>query len=222
MEFNELIRKRRSIRKYQSTPIPDEDIIRFIEAAVTAPSGCNSQCWHFVALKGLDKISALAKVVEESVENFYRKEFESLKEGFIKERKKALTFFKNAPVVIVVFLTGLTYYDERVTKLYKDNGYSYRDVMDKLGSPDILSIGAAIENMLLAIEDMGYGACWMNDPVIAEEDIKRFLNVSEDYRLMSLIPVGLPAYRPREKDMKPLSEVLEILGQDTCFHTNKH
>lgn len=211
MEFAELIKKRRSIRKYQNSPIPDEVIIRFIEAAVTAPSGCNSQCWYFVALKSSEKITALASVVEECVDNFFKGGFAPPTESFVKERKKALTFFKNAPVVIVVFLTGMTYYNKRVTKLFEDNGYSYRDVMDKLGYPDVLSVGAAIENMLLAIEDMGYGACWMNDPVIAEEGIKRFLDVPEGYRLMSLIPVGLPAYTPQKKAMKPLSEVLEIL-----------
>lgn len=211
MEFTELVRKRRSIRKYKDTPIPDEDIVRVIEAAVAAPSGCNSQCWHFVALKGPEKTAALATVVEKGVEEFFNDRLTPPYEGFLEERKKALTFFKKAPVVIVVFLTPLTYYDQRVMKLYTDNGYSYRDVMDMLGYPDVLSVGAAIENMLLAVEDMGYGACWMNDPVIAENGIKRFLNISGEYRLMSLIPIGVPAYTPRTKAMKPLSDVLDIL-----------
>lgn len=212
MEFSEVIRKRRSIRKFESTPIPDEDIIRLIEAAVTAPSGCNSQCWHFVALKSPEKINELARVVEDFIDRFHQGELALPKGVSMESRKKSLTFFRNAPVVIVVFLTRLTYYDSRISGLYEKKGYTYRQVMDMLGYPDVLSVGAAIENLLLAAQDMGYGACWMNDPVIAEEDIKRFLDIPESYRLISLIPVGRPAYTPREKRMKPLEDVLRIIG----------
>lgn len=41
--FYELASKRRSIRKYEDTGIPLNDIEYFIKSAITAPSGCNSQ-----------------------------------------------------------------------------------------------------------------------------------------------------------------------------------
>lgn len=80
-----------------------------------------------------------------------------------------------------------------------------------LGNPDILSIGAAVENLLLKAVEMGLGACWMNDPVVAEAEIKAELGVPDEYRLMSAIPVGKPAYTPREKPMKPMDEILKII-----------
>ena len=50
MEFMEVIRKRRSIRRYKPDPVPDEEIRYILEAARLAPSWANTQCWHFVVV----------------------------------------------------------------------------------------------------------------------------------------------------------------------------
>ena len=81
----------------------------------------------------------------------------------------------------------------------------------KIENPGILSIGGAVENLLLKATELGLGACWMNDPVIAEPEIKALLHTPSDYRLMSVIPVGYPAYTPRTKVMKPIDSILEII-----------
>lgn len=47
----EQIRTRRSIRKYMDKPVEDEKIIQLIESARLAPSGSNSQPWHFIIVK---------------------------------------------------------------------------------------------------------------------------------------------------------------------------
>jgi len=46
------------------------------------------------------------------------------------------------------------------------------DIMELFANYDLLSIGAAVENLLLAVQEKGYGACWMNEPAIAAERIK--------------------------------------------------
>jgi nitroreductase len=50
-DFLELAKKRRSIRRFKSDPIPDEYIGKIIEAARWAPSGGNSQPWEFIVIK---------------------------------------------------------------------------------------------------------------------------------------------------------------------------
>jgi len=50
MDFSELIQKRRSIRRYSDRPIAKEDLLKCLEAARVAPSGCNSQPWHFIVI----------------------------------------------------------------------------------------------------------------------------------------------------------------------------
>ncbi len=47
----ELVKERRSIRKFKPDPIPDEYVDKIIEAARWAPSGGNSPPWEFIVIK---------------------------------------------------------------------------------------------------------------------------------------------------------------------------
>ena len=57
MDFYEVIRTRRSVRSYKPDPIPDEVLMRVLDAARIAPSGSNRQPWRFIIVKdeGLKK-----------------------------------------------------------------------------------------------------------------------------------------------------------------------
>jgi len=50
MEFMDLVKKRRSIRKYKPEPVPKEDIEYVLEAARQAPSWANRQCWRYIVV----------------------------------------------------------------------------------------------------------------------------------------------------------------------------
>ena len=58
MEYDDVIRGRRSIRGYLDKPVPKELIREIIDLAMRAPSSMNTQPWHFYAISGdvLDKI----------------------------------------------------------------------------------------------------------------------------------------------------------------------
>jgi len=67
---------------------------------------------------------------------------------------------------------------------------------------------AAVENMLIACTALGYGACWLEGYTLPrEEEFKRLLGVPEDRRLLTLIPVGVPAEAPT-RQKKALEQVL--------------
>ena len=51
MNFQELIRARHSVRDYQPTPVPEEALVRVLEAAQLAPSAANYQPWHFFVVR---------------------------------------------------------------------------------------------------------------------------------------------------------------------------
>ena len=63
MEVFEVIKKRRSIRKYKDIPVEEDKINKIIEAAILAPSASNGQPWRFVVVK--DK-NLLTKIVKET------------------------------------------------------------------------------------------------------------------------------------------------------------
>jgi nitroreductase len=51
MEFRDTVSKRRSIRAYKDTPVPEDILGRVLEAIRLAPSGRNEQAWKFVVVK---------------------------------------------------------------------------------------------------------------------------------------------------------------------------
>jgi nitroreductase len=57
LEVNEtldVIQRRRSVRKYRSDPIPEEDLTRILEAARQAPTGGNRQQWRMIVVRDPD------------------------------------------------------------------------------------------------------------------------------------------------------------------------
>ena len=61
LNFEEVLLKRRSIRKYKEAPIPREKILKILEAARVAPSASNKQPWHFIVVENKETIKQLAK-----------------------------------------------------------------------------------------------------------------------------------------------------------------
>jgi len=61
MEVSEAIRVRRSVRAYDSRPVPDDLITKVLEAGRIAPSASNYQPWHFIVVKDAAKRQVLSE-----------------------------------------------------------------------------------------------------------------------------------------------------------------
>ena len=61
-ELLDLLRTRRSTRKFKPDPIPDEYIEKIIEAARWAPSGANGQPWEFIVIKDQQTKTRIAEL----------------------------------------------------------------------------------------------------------------------------------------------------------------
>lgn len=67
---------------------------------------------------------------------------------------------------------------------------------------------AAVENILIAATALGYGSCWLEGYTLPlEKQFKELLRIPDDRRLLTLIPLGVPARWPT-KTKKALSEVI--------------
>lgn len=69
---------------------------------------------------------------------------------------------------------------------------------------------AAIQNMLLAIEALGYRSCWyeghITDVDRIGDQMARILGVPEEYELVCLLPVGVAEGEPTAPKKKPFAE----------------
>jgi nitroreductase len=61
VEVFEVIQKRRSVRAYESTSVPEEKLMRILEAGRLAPSAGNIQPWHFIVVRDFEKRKKLAE-----------------------------------------------------------------------------------------------------------------------------------------------------------------
>ena len=74
---------------------------------------------------------------------------------------------------------------------------------------------AATQNMALAAHSIGLGTCWIgvfsihNERESAERKIKRILKIPDDWRLISILPLGVPKFK-ETKTRKDLSDVVDF------------
>ncbi len=68
MEFMEVVRQRRSVRRYRPDPVPQAKIDHVLEAARLAPSWANGQCWTFIVVTDPKVKRRLAEAGNEWIE----------------------------------------------------------------------------------------------------------------------------------------------------------
>ncbi len=190
------IYERRSIRKFQDKPIPKQDILDIIQSAMKAPSSKNRQPWKFIVVQGKEK--------EEMLNVFRNGIFrEETGNALLPQSRKHITgakytvkILEQSPVVILVvnalgkgLLKELTT-EERVYDIC-----------------NIQSIGASIQNMLLAATEKGIGSLWICDTYFAYSELSEWLNVEGEF--LAAVALGYPNENPNERPRKKLEDVLE-------------
>ncbi|MBI5904157.1 MAG: nitroreductase family protein [Deltaproteobacteria bacterium] len=59
--ISELLRNRRSVRRFRHRPVERGKILALLEAARIAPSACNRQDWHFIVIEDAEARAALVR-----------------------------------------------------------------------------------------------------------------------------------------------------------------
>jgi coenzyme F420-0:L-glutamate ligase/coenzyme F420-1:gamma-L-glutamate ligase len=184
------IKKRRSIRKYSPRKVKSNVLREVLEAAEWAPSAHNAQPWRFIVLTE----EATKQVLAEAMADAWTADM--AKDGVTIEaqkRKESIERFTHAPALIVACLTM------EDMKVYPDEKRqrSERDLA-------MQSLGAAIQNMLLAAHTEGLGACWFSAPSFCKETVRKVLKIPEVVEPQALIALGYAAEKPQAPQRKPL------------------
>lgn len=208
MELIEAIKKRRSIRKFRSDKIPKEDIYDIIYAATLAPSAHNKQMWRFIAISNKDILREMKRAIMNEIEEVSN--WQELKGAGVKVKgmRAYSTFFVKAPLVFAVLVKP---YHSMIDEVLKLEGLKKGQAELLRSQVEIQSVAAAVENLLLAATEKGYGTCWMCGPLIAAPALKEILKIEEPWRLMALVPMGIPDQEPKPKIVKKIDEVLEFI-----------
>ncbi len=193
----DLIKTRRSVRKFGAQPVPGDVIDALLDAALSAPSASNRQSWHFTAITNREVIGRIAYSVRDAIEELKKKTQNEDALNVFSAYSGYFTFFENAPLVVIACFTPRPNYINALTG---------RSLRPEDNIEQTTAIGAAIQNLLLAAHSFGYGACWMSGPLIAEERIIKLLKL-DGLRLAAVIPVGAAAETPQQPKRKDINKL---------------
>jgi nitroreductase len=168
MELMEAIFGRRSVRDYLPDPVPQEAIIRLVDAAIHAPNAINQQPWSFIVIQEralLDQISHAAKAHLLSIRPI------AAMPAHLYERLADPDFhiFHHAPALIVISAIAQ-------------------------GPWIVEDCALAAENLMLAAYGAGFGSCWIGlaQAWFGTPQGKEMIGVPEPHVPVAPIIVGLP------------------------------
>ena len=187
---------RRSTRKYKDIDISDDVMKTILLAGIAAPSSKNKQPWKFIITKGSSKEKAISSM-ERGIENAKSgKGLLPTRQHLIPSVENTLQAMKQAPVVVFVFNTEVHHLFDSVSTEEKFVEVS-----------NILSIGAAIENMLIMANDLGVASLWICDTVFAYTELCDCLG--ETNQLVSAIAFGYADEKPHSIKKKDWHTVVD-------------
>jgi len=174
MEFRDTIAARHSMRDFRPEPVPREKLERLVSAAGLAPSALNEQPWRFFVATGetrrkLGELLAQATIhLSEYMEVLGPEHYEDAMQWY--------SYLGQAPVLIAVASPAT---EDPLAELNRH-----------------ISVGAAIENLLLAVVDEGLGACNITFSHWVEDEIAELLELPEDWDVLTIIAIGWPGEGP--------------------------
>lgn len=187
-----LIRSRRSIRKYKKKKVPDKVLDDLVSCAVTAPSGSNCQVWEFTILNGRDKVWDLAGRIGAYFErlnrmaknpiirtisplfagmeliNYYRDRLEGVENALAEASKGNDLLFWGAPALVIVHSTM------EASMPIEDAQY-------------------ASYNMTLLAHAFGLGTCYIgyaSASINRAKDVKEYLGIPQKNRVHAVLTLG--------------------------------
>lgn len=184
----DVFQKRRSVRSYKSTPVPEEHITKIIDAARMAPTAGNQQPWKFLVVRDRNKLDELENAcITHSVELY--KESKHPSEEEIKNYEERLrTYYQkvfSAPVFIVVLV----------------------DTQSKWPSYNRHDGPLAAGYLMLAARALGYGTVFFTDS-ITDEVARNVIGIPERYERICITPIGVPGEWPETPCKKDLDELI--------------
>lgn len=171
MDVIEVIRGRRTIRKFKPQPIPQSTLDDIFEAAMWAPSQGNSQPWEFVSIGPQARGKLLALFQTKADELLATPNLPEPKRNGLLALKQD---FGGAPSMVAVISRPAA------------------EPLDAVENP--VSTAAAVQNMCLAAWSHGIGSLWLS--LGAAPPARAILSVQKEASIVALLALGYPDVVP--------------------------
>jgi len=189
---------RRSIRTYDERPVPPDMLERVLAAATHAPSPHHSFPWRLAVLTGAEAKATLADAMGA------RWRADLLADGLgeaevAQEVEKSHRRLTTSPVVLVGCV-----YPEQLDEYPDPERQAAETIMASH------SLGAALQNVMLAAHANGLASCWMCAPVFCSDVVREALGLADYLIPHAIVTIGYPARPPRERARPDLNQIVAL------------
>ena len=200
MDIVEAIRRRKSIRKFTSDPIPKDVLKDILETAQWAPSAENTQPWAFYVLAG----DVLDTIRKENIEKLQAMTLPPEEMAHILVDRPRGSIYRKRQVDIakqLFRLMDIPREDRDKRAAWMERGFRYFDapvaivIVADRSLPihgTYLDVGAVMQNICLAALHHGLATCIENQGITYADVVRKHANIPEEKRLMAAIAIGYP------------------------------
>ncbi len=205
----ELIKARRSVRKYKSDPLPEAWIEAMLRCAVQAPSPSNSQPVRFVRIASQALKSELQQALVDGYDHFLAQHRQSdspaRMKNWINAYRRYSDFLFQAPVLLAVGTSTTTIgFGKRLAAA---------GLIEKDPRPETdldISVGLALKGLLLKAQALGVASCILTAPLVFIGHVDRLLGL-EDFKAKCFVTLGFAAESPGPTKRMALDEIYTVL-----------
>ena len=192
MGLFEAMFSQRQITRFKPDPVPREAIEKIIEAAIKAPSGGNTQPWHFVAITDPGLISRIGEIYKELSLGARSSQAEPGETTVYRAARYLANHMPEVPAMILICA---------------DHSANYTPGQPIERGRHASSIWLAVQNLFLAARALGLGTRLTTTHIRREQEIKDMLVIPDYVETVALTPIGYPRGRFGPTDRKPAAEV---------------
>lgn len=203
--FEHVLFTRRSVRAFDSQPLPEELVCKLLEAAISAPSASNKQPWRFFNVSSRAAIASMADAVRGAVSEIAA-HVPPESEAAFRAYGDYFTRFERAPLVIVPICRGPSVLSNLVDAALPADARARIVAMERDSA--LIGTSLALQNLLLAAHAHGLGGSAMTGPLVAAHRLREILSVPESWQIVALVPLGYPAESPPPTARKSLENVV--------------